>query len=359
MIPIELKPLKNEILTSWLIRNAIANGIDPIGFTNSIWFDYRAWTRDIARHLPKDKIHILAKEVSLSFNELFDLTLESVLAPLSTKTGLNPKKSWEWVIPVGIRNRSRTNGLYFCPECLQEKPIFLRNHWRLSWNFACHKHRCVLQLNCPQCHTVFSAHLASYTNTDITLCQHCSFDLKKSSFHPSDRLASELQEFMNSALENQSFPHNNFPHIDSSVKDFFVTIRILIIFFRTLPRHKKTQYVLLRALGLTHLNPCYSPAKGNTIDSVSANERHYLFVITSRLFTLTLKEVIILFRKSGVTKEMISVRGIVPSQTITHISSRLSSKTRDNFTPARQEQSVQAKDKQTVELLMSDIRTYL
>ena len=34
---IDVTPFEDEILSSWLIRNSILHGTDPIGFTESIW----------------------------------------------------------------------------------------------------------------------------------------------------------------------------------------------------------------------------------------------------------------------------------------------------------------------------------
>lgn len=272
---------------------------------------------------------------------------------------MHPKKAWRWVIPIGIRNRSRTNGLHFCPLCLKEKPIFLTKLWRLSWNFSCEKHNILLQLNCPKCHAVFSPHLISYSNTDITKCQHCNYDLKKSTSTPSNTQATKLQDFLNKAIHQKSIPSNKFPLIDKTLKDFFTTIRILLILFRNFNRHKNVQYILLRELGLTHLHSYYCPHHGDTLDSISADERHFLFTIISRLFTLTLEELIILFKQAKITKEILSVRGLSPSKTIIYISSKLESRNREHFTSTRKILPIQVKDKKTVETLMSNIREYL
>jgi len=359
LIPIKIKPLEHEILSSWLIRSAIANGIDPIGFTNGIWFNYRAWTRDISRYLSSNKIKTLAKVSTLSYKDVFNLTLESVLETILPKSELLPKKAWKWVIPIGIRNRSRTNGLYFCPLCLKNKPIFLRKEWRLSWNFSCEKHKILLQLNCPQCHTVFSPHLIDYNNTDITRCQYCSYDLRKSPPYPSDAQATNLQNILNNAVSNKTIPTNNSPLIDNTLKGFFITIRILLILFRNFTRHQNIKHILLRELGLTHLNSYYSPTHGNTLDSISVNERHFLFTVMNRLFRLSLEEVIMLFRQAKITKEILSPRGMLSSKTITYISSRLESRSRKKFTTIRKKSTIHVKNKNSIELLMSDIRQYL
>ena len=359
LIPIKIKPLEHEILSSWLIRSAIVNGIDPIGFTNGIWFNYRAWTRDISRYLSSNKIKTLSEVSTLSYRDVFNLTLKSVLEPILSKSELLPKKAWKWVIPIGTRNRSRTNGLYFCPLCLKDKPIFLRKEWRLSWNFSCERHKILLQLNCPQCHTVFSPHLINYNNTDITRCQNCNYSLKESLSYPSDTQATNLQSILNNAISNKTIPTNSFPLIDNTLKDFFITIRILLILFRNFTRHQNIKHILLRELGLTHLNSYYSPTHGNTLDSISANERHFLFTVMSRLFKLSLEEVIMLFRQARITKEILATRGMPSSNTITYISSRLESRNKKNFTTIRKKPTICVRNKESIELLMSDIRQYL
>ena len=359
LIPINLKPLEHEILSSWLIRSAIANGVDPIGYTNGIWFDYRAWTRDISRYLPDVKIKILASVSNLSCDDVYNLTLKSLLDPILSRNELHPKKAWKWVIPIGIRNRSRTNGLYFCPECLKDKPLFFRKEWRLSWNFSCERHNILLHLNCPKCHTIFSPHLISYSNTDISKCQHCDFDLKTSPHFPPDIQATSLQHILNNLIYYKAPIPSSFPPINNTLRDLFSTMRILLILVRNFERHKNTKYILLRELGLTHLNTYYRPHHGDTIDSISVNERHFLFTVISRLFNHSLNEIIHLFKKAKITKEILSVRGIPPSDTIVYITSKLKSRTREKFTRERKKSKVQVKSKEIVERIMSDIRQYL
>ena len=55
-----LSPLTDELLSSWLIRNAIANGSDPAHFSAAIWGKWRAWTVDFDRQTPVSKIHSLS-----------------------------------------------------------------------------------------------------------------------------------------------------------------------------------------------------------------------------------------------------------------------------------------------------------
>lgn len=55
-LPIKLKPLKDEILSSWLIRLSIANGMEPTSFTNAIFDEQRFWNKDVDRKI-SDKLY--------------------------------------------------------------------------------------------------------------------------------------------------------------------------------------------------------------------------------------------------------------------------------------------------------------
>ena len=111
-------PRPDELLSSWIIRNSVAHGSDPMGWVYGFWGEWRAWTRDIDRDLPGDKAARLARFSRLSPETIRAMTLAPAVERMLGKTpGVN--QAWPWVIPTGRRNRSVVGGLQFCPECLQ------------------------------------------------------------------------------------------------------------------------------------------------------------------------------------------------------------------------------------------------
>jgi hypothetical protein len=177
-IPIELEPLPNEILSSWLIRNSIANGSDPGSWVSGVWFNFRVWTRDIDRHLAADKINKLSKITSLSKEQVRNMTLEPIVEKITSDYSLNSQKAWPYIIPTGTRGTSTTNGIHFCKECLKESTPYLKKEWRLAWNVACSKHKELLLHKCQKCDKTFAPYKVDYLNTQICKCTHCGFDLR-------------------------------------------------------------------------------------------------------------------------------------------------------------------------------------
>lgn len=123
---IEVYPHKDETLTSWIIRNAIANGSDPRSFAIAAFKKDSTWYKDIDRYLPHDKTLLLARLCNLSYSEIIALTLAPAIEELSHKSHTeNPCAKWHLVTPMGLKGSVRTSGFYFCPKCLVEEPAYL------------------------------------------------------------------------------------------------------------------------------------------------------------------------------------------------------------------------------------------
>jgi len=168
-IPVGLLP--DELLSSWLVRTALANGCDPLTFTGAIWPKWRVWTGDVDRYPPTDRL----VNLSIMSNIPVDTLEASTLSPTVRRIlGELPRKdsAWPWILAVGARNRRRSGGLQYCPICLSEdaKPYF-RRQWRLAWHTGCEKHGCQLEDRCPGCGAPIEPHRQS---AEIGLMGHCS-----------------------------------------------------------------------------------------------------------------------------------------------------------------------------------------
>ncbi|MDP1666117.1 MAG: TniQ family protein [Methylobacter sp.] len=174
-IPIILQP--NELLSSWLIRTALANGCDPLIVSWVIWGKWRAWTNDIDRNPGEDRMHTLSK---FSGKDLDDLN-QSILLPIaSTILGREPTANelWPWLLTTGTRNRLRKGGIQYCVECLKEdkKPYF-RREWRFAWHVGCSKHGQSLRDSCPHCNAPLEPHRLVAEDREITKCVSCNLRL--------------------------------------------------------------------------------------------------------------------------------------------------------------------------------------
>lgn len=354
MIPIRPYPQKDEILSSWLIRCSVANASDPESFGGGIWNEYRIWTRDFDRYLPKTRAGPLCKAVSMSYEQISDMTLEPIIARI-TKNDLNPNTAWPWVIPTGTRNRSKFNGLHFCPECLKQSPTYFKKQWRLSWNTVCPEHGCLLQLRCPKCHTAFSPHLINYLDTDVGICRKCGYDLRQLHPEKADKDVLQLQERLNQAAfaGEMSVPWS----LIEDIHDLFAITKALMTLFHRISRCQAVQRAACELLGEdTFPDIIYS---GSILEMADVYERHFLMSLVAKIFELDLETVVKLFVDAGITQQMWKESVHEYSSLGRYFLSVLPDNGRGYPNVPHPKKVIGPRSKEDVEKLMDEIRKYL
>lgn len=198
VFPIKVMPQKDELLSSWLVRLAIAHGQKLHTFTRLVWNKPGIWARDIDRSITPEQIQLLADRCGIKFDTAWKTTLanyEGWIYETHKSLGVNP-----WLTSVGVYHRKRTLfGLQFCPKCLSEdtKPYF-RRHWRLSFLTVCTKHEIQLSDCCPECSSPVNFHrdelgnFFSFAPSRLTRCFNCQFDLRRSNNLENDVSSSEI-----------------------------------------------------------------------------------------------------------------------------------------------------------------------
>ncbi|WP_341535953.1 TniQ family protein [Aeromonas veronii] len=174
--PVQITPLKDELLSSWLVRASLAHGCDPMSLTSAVWPTWRAWTVDIDRTLDETRLQSLCGSSGLSIDELRNMTL---FHHLDGKILLIGKKSSSlpWVIAMGSRNRQHKMGVPYCPGCLRMDEPYFRWQWRLAWHTYCPLHHHELIESCPSCNMPVQYHRVSAQTPHIGICFHCGYDL--------------------------------------------------------------------------------------------------------------------------------------------------------------------------------------
>ncbi|WP_081527258.1 TniQ family protein [Chromobacterium violaceum] len=183
MLPMHPQPRPGEILSSWLVRLAFANGFMLHTFYDKL-LGYRTpiWSRDIDRDPPLALLTLLARHTGHSVAELQPLTLLSYQGQLFEWPATG---HWSWVRPVGVYHRQRKRpGMQFCPLCLARPPeAYYRLPWRLALYVVCEHHQCVMEECCPACHTPIAFHRhgigrrKTIDDQALRLCSRCHFDL--------------------------------------------------------------------------------------------------------------------------------------------------------------------------------------
>ncbi|WP_333804904.1 TniQ family protein [Sulfurospirillum sp.] len=358
MLPINVKPLEDELLSSWLIRTAIANKTDPLGFSGGIWEDmYRFWTRDCDRFFPQEKAAPLSKYTGLSYLELQKLTLEPIIKAITHQQKLNPKIAWTWIIPTGQRNRTRINGLHFCSHCLDDPPIYFKKQWRLSWNVACPKHGILLQLHCPKCYTVFSPHLITYTNTDFTKCQKCGFDLRRAPIVKATNDVILFQEKLNNVVFKDHVDTMILKPPDITISDIFATIHILIFLFHRVDRCEAVQKLVEKLT--SHYPRHYDFSSRQTLESIDVKQRYLLISFIENLFQYDAKGIFALIMDYRITRQMLLEAGYTLSPFIEYLISQLKDNGRISVERKKHSKALEPRSPEEVERLMDEIRKYL
>lgn len=160
---------EDELLSSFLIRNAHVHGTTPYRFLSYYWPGRQIWNRDTDRTADSvwlDELGLLADvptgrlEAStlLPFRRVLGSTLRNGDTPL--------------LLSISIFHRTRRrHGLQFCPACLAEGRHWFRRIWRLGFVVVCPEHGIALLDACPACGSPVVPHRS--LRLDLTRCHQC------------------------------------------------------------------------------------------------------------------------------------------------------------------------------------------
>lgn len=189
------KPQDDELLSSWLVRVALANDTAATSFTNMHFREYARniiWQRDLDIWCPQDLMKRLSEKSHLSKEQILDMTLKSYEGKLQEH--INGRTRTRFIQPLGnYCHIKRNGGLRFCPKCLKEDMVpYFRKIWRLSFYTACIKHDCFLHSRCPTCGSPLVIY-KHYNERDFTFCYKCGTDLKTAPAHTINKLSYGLK----------------------------------------------------------------------------------------------------------------------------------------------------------------------
>ncbi len=174
-------PLKGELLTSCLARNAQAHGTTPYRLLALFWQRDPVWERDFDRdpgalrrcgisHGRRDWLTDFAECLKTDRRVVEAATLLGWRAVLGGEG--RPLGDTPLVLSAGVHHRTRTlHALQHCPACLADGTPFFRKEWRLGFVVACERHRAWLMDACPHCDAPVVPH-RSMTPL-ITDCHEC------------------------------------------------------------------------------------------------------------------------------------------------------------------------------------------
>lgn len=182
--PAHPRPLPDELLSSWIVRIAEANGVKLQTMTHLLFGLYNLpWNHDIDRLAPKWFLKGICAHTGSSYWDAYRMTL----AGYRTRLYRYRKDSGQlrWILPVRINSTKRDGfGMQYCPACLaaDEAPYF-RRKWRVAFHTFCPEHMIMLHDSCPACGAAVTFYRRDFGRAideagAICLCYQCQFDLR-------------------------------------------------------------------------------------------------------------------------------------------------------------------------------------
>lgn len=173
-------PKEDELLSSWIVRIALAQDTDAATFVNLYLPKWKntLWTEDIDVSAGKELIETLSCKSGFSREVIYALTLKSYEGYLSETITCHTRNPF--IQSLGRYRRIKIkHGLRFCPLCLgNDKIPYFRRKWRLSFSTACSIHKCFLADRCPECGSSIMPNLnLRESEFNIVHCYKCGADL--------------------------------------------------------------------------------------------------------------------------------------------------------------------------------------
>lgn len=148
---VKLRPGEDELLSSYLVRSALAHGSTPYRFLSCFWPGRPIWNRDIDRDPPDDWLRELSENSGTGLERLKVASLDGLAQALCNDKP-PPSGRMPFLLAAGVFHRMRRrHGLQFCPQCLGEAPAYFRRLWRVGLVLHCPLHGTRLLDGCPHC----------------------------------------------------------------------------------------------------------------------------------------------------------------------------------------------------------------
>ena len=222
LLPVHLQPKTDELLSSWLVRLAIAHAMKPETFYSLLSPRNPRLPLHIDETTDARVLYLIKSVTGLSIERVKATTLATYRETLPRyyspgPSGLRSRSmSYQWVMPISsARSQYQLFGLQYCPDCLSkdEAPYF-RRRWRFAFVTMCGTHRILLLDRCTHCglpidfiRNASKAGKKQGMILTMTRCHSCNFDVRAAvSLSPPHSTFSddfEFQEFLLKALEKE------------------------------------------------------------------------------------------------------------------------------------------------------------
>lgn len=221
---------EDELLSSFLIRNAHVHGATPYSFLSFHLPGRHCWDRDTDRTSENSWLGEISALSGVSVERLERGTLQPFRRVLGSTL---PNGNTPWLLSVSVFHRTRRRyGLQFCPACFAEGRRWFRRIWRLGFVLVCPEHGVPLLDACPVCASPVIPHRGPWL--DVARCHQCGVSRTGDGgvmVPPDDAL--EWQRSLLDSLSGTSRNVGPFPQSEA-----FASVRCLVSVLTARPVHE-------------------------------------------------------------------------------------------------------------------------
>lgn len=303
--------LADELLSSWLVRNALAHGCSPLTLTNCVWPRSRIWCRDLDRGIDAIQIAPLARLAGCNAVDITACSLSPtvglICSRVPTRTG-----TWPWILTRGYRNLRCSSGLQCCPECLSQQLPYYQISARLAWHTVCPLHRARLIDHCPRCLAPLQPHRLTPPDSTCGVCHQCGFRLAEveSSHACLDELL--FQQAADSCLSTGGFLGNEL--VPTWEWFYWASMIVSFIRFASLRKLNSVEEVFSQ-----FACPLPSPScLGLPLEMLPVEDRALLLSCVWRIMSQGREVIEHTFKKHALCRSVLALpRGLVPPASVT------------------------------------------
>ncbi|OLU03825.1 hypothetical protein BVK86_11135 [Pseudomonas reinekei] len=166
--------MEDELLSSWLVRTALAHGCAPLALSGIVWPKWRAFGNDLDRGMRTERAASLGRLAGCTVAQVESCSLHSLVETLTDKPTA-PVGTWPWILARGSRNLRCAAGLQLCPSCFAEAVPYYSIRSRLAWHTVCARHQTWLIDHCPNCWAALQPHCLLPPHQDCCACHRCGY----------------------------------------------------------------------------------------------------------------------------------------------------------------------------------------
>lgn len=292
--------LPDEIISSWLVRAALAHGCDPLVLSGDVWSRWRVWALDTDRFMHGGRLKPLSRVSGIPPEAFRAATLYPVASRIHG--GNLPEKAvWPWILALGARNTKRRGGLQYCPSCLTtDANPYYRIQWRFAWHTGCERHGCSLLERCWNCGAPVEPHRLMAEDDHAAICATCKMDLRKAKSSPYQLSAMCFQQAADCALHDDRGMCLDAP---VSATEWFELADFFVSLIRRASRSGTDALVSLATQIGASLHEGLPAISGTGIEQLRVHERQNILGATWRFLVADKSVVERALKKSGITHQ--------------------------------------------------------